>query len=86
MLAAATSSCDLGLLFIPLLLAQTPERQTYPLKAAQARNTKKKIKELDAKVCVRNLHTAHFLTAGRHFPLTDRQLPQRSLICTMADR
>ena len=43
-------------------------------------------REFNAKVCVRNLHTAHFWPSDGRCALADRQLPLRSLICTIADR
>jgi hypothetical protein len=43
-------------------------------------------KELDAKVCVPNLHTAHFSLSDGPVVFTVRGLPRRSLNCTITSR
>ncbi len=62
----------------PGLAIRTP----LPPAFANARNNR----ELDPKVCVRNLHTAHFSLSIRRDERSDHPHPRGSLICTITDR
>jgi hypothetical protein len=56
------------------------------MEALAGKKAGRDVRELEAKVCVRNLHTAHFsLFVGRAL-IADRQLPGWSLSCTVGMR